>query len=121
MSEEHDDQSKERQPAELVSPEQVAQMLGCTKWHVHNLRRRGLIPQPVKLGKSTRYRKREIIDWIVAGCPDASTWTWKPTEPITLDQLISQKKTELSTLQKQINEARQQLEAMDKQAQGATS
>lgn len=30
----------------------------------------GSAPQPVKLGRSTRWRRQELLDWIANGCPD---------------------------------------------------
>ena len=34
----------------------------------------GLIPMPVRIGKSTFWRPKELKDWIDAGCPNRKTW-----------------------------------------------
>lgn len=56
------------EPAMLTQPD-VARMLQVTDRHIANLRRRNLIPPPVKLGESVRWPRRVILEWIDAGCP----------------------------------------------------
>lgn len=34
----------------------------------------GLIPRPVRIGRSTLWRANEIQDWITAGCPCRQEW-----------------------------------------------
>jgi hypothetical protein len=34
----------------------------------------GLIPAPRHIGRSTRWSRRELVDWIDAGCPPRSEW-----------------------------------------------
>jgi predicted DNA-binding transcriptional regulator AlpA len=34
----------------------------------------GKIPQPIRIGRSLRWRASELQAWIAAGCPDRSTW-----------------------------------------------
>jgi predicted DNA-binding transcriptional regulator AlpA len=34
----------------------------------------GKIPQPIRIGRSLRWRASELHAWIAAGCPDRSTW-----------------------------------------------
>lgn len=34
----------------------------------------GRIPRPLYLGGSKRWRRREILTWVRAGCPDRATW-----------------------------------------------
>ena len=34
----------------------------------------GKIPTPIRIGRSLRWRASELHAWIVAGCPDRSTW-----------------------------------------------
>jgi excisionase family DNA binding protein len=47
----------------------VAGLLRCTDRHVYNLRKRGEIPQPVKLGENVRWPREVIAQWIRDGCP----------------------------------------------------
>jgi predicted DNA-binding transcriptional regulator AlpA len=34
----------------------------------------GRIPRPVRLGRATMWRRRELEDWIEAGCPSRVNW-----------------------------------------------
>jgi hypothetical protein len=34
----------------------------------------GRIPAPVRIGRSTLWRRSELMDWIAAGCPVRSAW-----------------------------------------------
>lgn len=53
---------------EVTAPE----LLGCTVRHAQKLVAKGLMPRPIKIGNSVRFRRQEIIDWIDAGCPAVS-------------------------------------------------
>jgi predicted DNA-binding transcriptional regulator AlpA len=46
--------------------------VGSTR-HVYRLSDAGRMPAPVKLGALVRWRRREILDWIDAGCPPIRT------------------------------------------------
>ncbi len=62
--------------AELVSAQEAARICGVSKatwWSHHSA---GLIPQPVRIGGRTLWRRAELNDWIRAGCPPRSKWTW---------------------------------------------
>ena len=63
------------QTESLLIPDVEAARLadvGRSTWH--RLRAAGKVPAPVKLGRSCRWRRNEIVAWIEAGCPDAKTW-----------------------------------------------
>lgn len=34
----------------------------------------GLIPRPVRIGRSTFWRTEELRDWVAAGCPRRLAW-----------------------------------------------
>lgn len=53
----------------MLSAQDVAKLLQCSDKHVNNLRRQGRIPSPVKLGALTRWPRRDIENWVAAGCP----------------------------------------------------
>jgi predicted DNA-binding transcriptional regulator AlpA len=46
----------------------LAGVLKCSSRHVTNLRNRGQIPRPIKLGAKVLWHKRQFLDWIEAGC-----------------------------------------------------
>lgn len=58
----------------LCSYEDVSSpsLMDCTPRHVQNLVKKGLMPQPIKIGGNVRFRRQEILDWIAAGCPAVS-------------------------------------------------
>lgn len=56
-------------PPELIPIKEVARMCGISERHTNRLRDRGLMPRPVRLGGSIRWRRTEIEKWIADGCP----------------------------------------------------
>ena len=58
----------------LLRPDEVADMLGVSRSQLYKLHSSGRFPLPVRLGRSTRWRKRELIEWTDAGCPSRAQW-----------------------------------------------
>ncbi|MBX3412777.1 MAG: helix-turn-helix domain-containing protein [Pirellulales bacterium] len=56
----------------LISADELATILGTSKRTVWRLLSAGLLPRPVHLGKSTRWRLDEVHRWIDSGCPTAN-------------------------------------------------
>jgi predicted DNA-binding transcriptional regulator AlpA len=58
----------------LVSARQAAEM--CSKslrtWRAWDSA--GLIPQPIRIGRSTLWRLDELRQWVEAGCPRRAEW-----------------------------------------------
>ncbi len=66
-------------PAEdisLISSDTVRQRCGnIGKSLFHGMIRAGKFPlQPVRLGRSVKYRSDELSLWIQSGCPSADRW-----------------------------------------------
>lgn len=55
--------------AELLTAGDLAKRLRISKLHSE-----ALLPAPVKLGRSVRWRASEITRWVARGCPDRATW-----------------------------------------------
>ena len=53
----------------LLSVHELSAVLRVSGRHVANLRARGMLPAPVRLGRSIRWLLAEIEAWIDAGCP----------------------------------------------------
>jgi excisionase family DNA binding protein len=55
----------------MMTKQEVAEALQCSDRHVDNMRRENRIPQPVKTGKrkGVRWPRKQILEWIDAGCP----------------------------------------------------
>ena len=61
---------------ELFSDRQAAKYMGVSKSHFRNMHRLGHCPSMVKFGRSTRWRKSELDDWMEAGLPPVHKWDW---------------------------------------------
>lgn len=61
---------------ELLSASQLAEMLGISERSVWRRDSAGHIPMAVNVGRSKRWRRREIIAWIAAACPPRHKWSW---------------------------------------------
>ena len=55
-------------PAMLTS-KQVARRLAVSERSIFAWVARGLMPQPVRVGRSTRFLRRDLEAWEAAGCP----------------------------------------------------
>ena len=53
----------------LVDVHEVARMLGCSWRGVYRHCDAGALPRAVRIGRLVRWRRRDILEWIEAGCP----------------------------------------------------
>ena len=53
---------------------EAAQLLGISERHLWALNSSGRLPQPVRLGRSVRWRRQELLAWLEAGCPSRDRW-----------------------------------------------
>lgn len=58
----------------LLSADSLATALEISKASVWGWLSSGRLPAPIKLGKSTRWRREEIEAWVAAGCPGRDRW-----------------------------------------------
>lgn len=56
----------------LLTIEDVARMLSVSTRTVRRLRQEGRIPQPLIVGRSVRWNRETLMQWIGAGCPAAN-------------------------------------------------
>ena len=64
-----------RPPAEqplLIDVQQLTQLLGRSRASIARDVAAGRVPDPVRIGNSTRWRLGEIRAWVAAGCPPRS-------------------------------------------------
>lgn len=60
----------------LVDADDAAALLGVSRGHFLNMDRSGRLgPQPIKLGRCTRWSRAELERWAEVGCPTRSEWT----------------------------------------------
>ena len=62
----------------LLGAGEVGMMLGLSKATVWAHHAAAFLPEPVKIGGSTRWRREEIEAWVREGCPPRAKWNWKP-------------------------------------------
>ena len=67
--------------ATLLKVNEVAEFLGVSTRHVWNLRTEGFLPDPVRLGRSARWRRTELVAWVDAGCPAQDEWIIQRPRP----------------------------------------
>ena len=53
----------------LLTAEEVAAMLNVSERTLWRLLSAGKLPQPVRFGRSTRWKATELAHWIEKGCP----------------------------------------------------
>ena len=59
----------------LISTEDAAKVLGIGKTLFYSMHSSGRLgPLPVKLGRRSLWNRKEIEDWVEAGCPARNRW-----------------------------------------------
>jgi excisionase family DNA binding protein len=58
----------------LVDAREAAALTGISRSHFLALNSSGRVPQPVRLGRRTLWRREELAAWIEAGCPSRDRW-----------------------------------------------
>ena len=58
----------------LMTAKQVSMATGLSLRTIWRYRTQRLLPRPVEIGSSIRWRARDIDLWISFGCPDAATF-----------------------------------------------
>ena len=61
-------------PTELLTAGDLARRLKVSLRQVRKLHSEALVPAPVMLGRSMRWRGLEVVKWIEAGCPSREAW-----------------------------------------------
>ncbi len=57
----------------MMTAEELAGTLCVSKRQVWRLKAKGDIPKPVNIGRSVRWRRSDILEWIAKGCPSSSS------------------------------------------------
>jgi len=58
----------------LVNANEVARLLSISSRTLWKLASAGRVPEPVRLGRSVRWRAGELQAWVDAGCPPQERW-----------------------------------------------
>ena len=71
----HSDQRLEE--SLTVTVRQLAGLLRVSMRHVQQMNSVGLLPRPVRLGRSVRWLRSTIESWLNAGAPNRAQWERK--------------------------------------------
>ena len=74
MSESRNSEAVAASPPLLLTAAEVGRLRGISTATVWRWDTAGRLPQPVRLGGTTRWRATELAAWTDAGCPDRLTW-----------------------------------------------
>ncbi|RCS41247.1 DNA-binding protein [Bremerella cremea] len=58
----------------LLSQTELARLLELSSRTISRMNASRKIPQPVRVGRSVRWRRDEVEQWIAAGCPERNEW-----------------------------------------------
>lgn len=58
-----------RTPDIVFDVQGVAHLLQCSTKTIRRLSDSGRMPRPVRIGRLLRWRRRDIAEWLEAGCP----------------------------------------------------
>ncbi len=107
--------TREPERTELLTAEQVAQVLGWkVRYVADRLDQEELIPAAIDpFMKGKRWRRRELDDWLAAGCPPRSLWRWEPVVAEDLAQRIRRLHRELADLEARVACRRAELAEMN--------
>lgn len=70
--------SNESNQSLLIVVDKVAALLAIGERQVWRRVSSDELPKPIRIGGSTRWRLKELEDWVAAGCPTpVSKWKWR--------------------------------------------
>ncbi len=58
----------------LVSPEQLAKLLGVSRAHIFRMSSSGRLPRCIRFGRTVRWSVATINAWLAAGAPPRDRW-----------------------------------------------
>jgi excisionase family DNA binding protein len=53
----------------LINAEELARIMDVSERTLWRLLSGGKLPRPVRIGRNTRWRLAEVMEWIERGCP----------------------------------------------------
>ncbi len=53
----------------LVGAKEAARLCSISESMLYTLNRAGKMPPPIRIGTLLRWKRRELLEWIEAGCP----------------------------------------------------
>jgi excisionase family DNA binding protein len=56
----------------MMTADELAETLCISLRQVWRLKAKGDIPKPVNIGRSVRWKRSDILEWIAEGCPSSS-------------------------------------------------
>ena len=74
MKQQQDKEVSRQQHPLAISAGELAEQLGVSLRHVRRADSAGLVPKPIRIGRSVRWPVDEIRAWLKAGAPDSKRW-----------------------------------------------
>ena len=71
---EHEAEQLSVDPAELLTAGGVAKCLKISIRQARKLNAEGLMPKCIRVGRSVRWRRAEIVAWVAGGCQSREVW-----------------------------------------------
>jgi predicted DNA-binding transcriptional regulator AlpA len=88
---------------EVWNGREAASAIGIAAGRWYELNRDGMVPRSIVIGGALRWRRRELMAWLEAGCPESSAWTWRPR---SLETRVEDLENQLAALRSRIEESR---------------
>ena len=58
----------------LVDAKEAARLLSISKSTLYSCLSAGMLPKPIRFGRSVRWSLEELRNWVRAGCPPTERW-----------------------------------------------
>ena len=59
---------------ELLDRDQLAALLSVSPSHISAMQSKGILLEGINLGSCKRWRRREVLSWVLHGCPSKDEW-----------------------------------------------
>jgi len=58
----------------MLNANQLAELLGVSRRTIQLWEKSGKVPEPIRIGRTVRWRREEIEAWLKAGSPNRLKW-----------------------------------------------
>ncbi len=97
---------------ELLDAEDVGRLLGVSRSQIFEWSRRAMMPESITFSRAcVRWRRREVVDWVLSGCPPRDAWCWLPTTRVNLDEWVEFQNNQLSSLREECTRLQAMIDA----------
>ena len=96
---------------ELLTASELGDLFfNCGKSTIYSWRADGWLPEPIAVaGHKNFWRRRELNDWIIEGCPNVRAWRWEPTRIPSQKRFLRMLKDLQADAQAELSELRDEI------------